>query len=113
MVYRNSKGFIEYLPKNSQYILGIQGQEFSLQFCEFHNIHTKLKSIDIEEILYNTDDKDDFTTFKFSKLNQSITLSIAELLVLKDLVAGIVFELYLEDILYRAGLSLPQEELVY
>jgi hypothetical protein len=113
MVYQNSKGFIEYSSKNSQYVLGIQGQEFSLQFCEFHNIHTKIKSIDIETILYNTDDKDDYTTFKFTKLNQSITLTVSELLVLKDLVEGIVFELYLEDILYRAGVCLPEEELVY
>lgn len=113
MVYQNKKGFIEYCHKTSQYILGIKGLEFSLQFCEFHNIHTKIKSIDIEEILYNTDDKDDYTTFKFSKLNQSITLSVMELLVLKDLVEGIVFELYLEDILYRAGIQLPEEELVY
>ena len=113
MLYQNTHGFIEYSSKRSQYTLSLHGIEHTLQFCDFHNIYSKIKSIDIEQILTNTNEEDDFTTFKFLKSNKTFVVNILELLALKDLVEGIVFELYLEDILYRAGVSLPEEVLAY
>ncbi len=110
MVYSNQKGFIEHSSFTSLYTLGIQDKEHSLQFCDFLNICSKLKSIDLEAILSDTNDKDDYTTFNFLKSEKTITLNIHELIVLKDLVDGILFELYLEDILYRAGIRVMEEE---
>jgi len=113
MLYQNKHGYIEYSSRTCRYTVEIKGETHSLLFCEFLNMYSKIKSIDIEEVLYNTYDEDDYNTFQFLKSEKTIVLNLHELLVVKDLMEGIIFELYLEDVLYRAGVYLPEKELVF
>ena len=91
-----------------RYTLVLNEQQFEQNICEFLLTFSFLQSRDVETYLLNTASEYDQVRVPLSGNGKNVTLPLSDFIRLRAVYANEMFELKLEDLLLRQGVTLPR-----
>jgi len=98
---------ISFDRSTGMYSIHFNGEEFRQRVCEFLYTYNVLSSKNPEEFLLNTDSLYDFVKVPLSgRKGKTMLLPISDFLALRKLYMEEMYQLRLEDMLFRSGVSL-------
>ncbi|MFS0491753.1 hypothetical protein [Leadbetterella byssophila] len=100
-LYSTSKGrSLQCDLSNSIYI---EFREYTWKFSitDFLVFRKNLHSVNVKELLFNLSDECDFVSLQHAKLSSSVTLTLCDLIQLRELVDGTKFSLELVSMIHE------------